>query len=141
MKKGNRNWAIGTLAAIAAGYVAGILTAPKSGKETRQDIKSAAAKTKLEAEKKLKALHSELNERIETGKQMAKEVKGAAKTELVEALGQAQLAKEKVRQILSALHEGDADDADLKKAVTEAKDALKHLKKFVSKDVQSGSAK
>ena len=30
---------IGTALGLAAGYVAGILTAPKSGKETRQDIK------------------------------------------------------------------------------------------------------
>lgn len=33
---------VGTLVAAAAGLVAGILTAPKSGKETRSDIKKRA---------------------------------------------------------------------------------------------------
>jgi len=40
-------------------------------------------------------------------------------------------AKEKVREIISALHEGDADDPDLKKALGDAKNALKNLEKYV----------
>jgi gas vesicle protein len=36
--------AIGSGIAAAAGFVAGVLTAPKSGKETRADIKTATNK-------------------------------------------------------------------------------------------------
>lgn len=133
MAKQGRNFAIGTLIALGAGYVAGILTAPKSGKETRKDLQNAAIKTKTEAEKTLKNLHSELTDLIAEGKQRAKDVKDTAKNELVEALGKAQVAKEKARNILSAVHEGDADDKDLQAAVAEAKNALDHLKKYVKK--------
>lgn len=38
--------AIGAIVGAAAGVVAGILTAPKSGKETRDDIKRKALETK-----------------------------------------------------------------------------------------------
>lgn len=39
-------WAVGALFGAIAGFAAGILTAPKSGKETRGDIKKAASQTK-----------------------------------------------------------------------------------------------
>ena len=42
MSKGK--FVLGALVGAAAGVVAGMLTAPKSGKETRADIKSKAAK-------------------------------------------------------------------------------------------------
>ncbi len=42
--------AIGALIGAAAGLVAGMLTAPKSGKETRADIKDKAAELKRKAE-------------------------------------------------------------------------------------------
>ena len=44
MSKGK--FALGALFGAVAGFVAGVLTAPKSGKETRADIKNAANKTK-----------------------------------------------------------------------------------------------
>jgi gas vesicle protein len=117
-----------------AGYVAGVLTAPKSGKETRKELKTAAKNTKTEAEKKLKAAHSELNVLLENGKKRAKDVSKTAKGELAEALQKAQVAKEKARDILSAFHEGDADDQDLQQAVQEVNNAIKHLKTFVKKE-------
>ena len=57
MDKRVKKFAIGTVIAAAAGYVAGLLTAPKSGKETREDIKNTAVKTYKVAEKELKELH------------------------------------------------------------------------------------
>ncbi len=39
------------ITAIAAGFVAGILMAPKSGKETREDIKKKAKEAKQSAKK------------------------------------------------------------------------------------------
>jgi gas vesicle protein len=43
--KGNK-LAIGAIIGAAAGIVAGVLTAPKSGKETRDDIKRKASEAK-----------------------------------------------------------------------------------------------
>ena len=51
MAKTGRKLAVGTLIGAGIGYLAGILTAPKSGRETRQDIKDATLKAKTEAER------------------------------------------------------------------------------------------
>ncbi len=42
--------AIGALIGAAAGLVAGVLTAPKSGRETRDDIKKKAEELKSKAD-------------------------------------------------------------------------------------------
>lgn len=133
MKDSTKKLAVGTMVAAAAGYVAGILTAPKSGKETRQDIKDAAVKARSEADKTLKKLNAELGELIEKGKNKATDVNESAKKQLANLLAQAQLAKEKVRLLISAVHEGDADDKDLQKAIEQAKQAAEHLKIFLAK--------
>ena len=41
--------------------------------------------------------------------------------------------KEKARDILSALHDGDANDKDLKKAVNDVNKAISHLKAYLAK--------
>lgn len=135
MSKNNRKVAVGAVIAAAAGYVAGILTAPKSGKETRKDIQTATLKAKSEAEKKLKELHSELGDLIDQGKSKAKDVQTTAKVELADALTKAQHVKDKAKNVLSAVHEGDAADTDLKKAVHDAKTAVEHLKTYLKKDI------
>lgn len=133
MKKGTR-FAVGTAVAAGIGYVTGILTAPKSGKETRKDIQNKALQAKQESEKKLKELHDELSTLINTAKTKAKNVEDGTKAELHKALGMAVLAKEKSRNILSALHEGESDDKDLQKAVNDVHKAIDHLKKYLSKN-------
>lgn len=136
MGKG-KNFAIGAVVAAAAGYVAGILTAPKSGKETRQDIQEAAIKTKHQAEKRLKELHSTIENLIDQGKTVSAKMTDKAKAEWDALVANALVAKEKVREVLSALHEGDADDKDLKKAINEASSAVDHLKTYLAKNVKS----
>jgi gas vesicle protein len=130
-----RNVAIGAALAAGAGYLAGILTAPKSGKETRKDIKDTAVKTKTEAEKKLKAMHSEATDLITKAKKAVKDLSSGPKDELQQAIDSAVNAREKTRQLLSALHDGDADDKDLEEAITEVNSAVEHLKKYVGKNV------
>lgn len=123
--------AIGAAVAGVAGFVAGILTAPKSGKETRKDIKNAAIKAKSDAEKNLKNMHSELNARLTDVKVKGEELSGKAKDEFNDIVEKAKNAKEKVREVLSSMHDGDAEDPDLKKALKDAKDSLKNLEKFI----------
>ncbi|MBA2279324.1 YtxH domain-containing protein [Candidatus Saccharibacteria bacterium] len=133
MAKNSGKWAAGALAAGVVGYVAGVLTAPKSGKETRKDIKTVAYKAKMEAEKKLKLVHSELSDKLADAKKTGANLQGKAKTEYNDIMIKAGVAREKVRDVLSTLHDGDAGDPELKKAFKDAKDALKHLEKFVKK--------
>ncbi|MBX6334698.1 YtxH domain-containing protein [Candidatus Saccharibacteria bacterium] len=133
MDKRTKRFAVGALLAAAAGYIAGILTAPKSGKETREDIKNAAVKTYKAAEKELKELHTELNKLIGEAGKKAGELKGAAQKNFDKAVEGAKVAKEKARELLSAVHEGDAEDKDLKQAIEEAKKAAEHLKSFLKK--------
>lgn len=133
MKNESKKFAIGAAVAAITGFVAGILTAPKSGKETRMDIHNASIKAKAETEKKLKKLHSELGGLIDEGKTKASKAKTVAKAELDKAVKAAQAAKEKSREMLSAIHEGDAEDEDLKNAVKEAKQAAADLKVYLKK--------
>jgi gas vesicle protein len=133
MNKTTKRLALGTIFAAVAGYVTGILTAPKSGKETRQDIKSAAEQGMAEAEKQLKKLHTQMNEIITEAKAKLDTVKGVAQKDLQIAIDKATSAKEKTRELLSALHEGGAEDKDLKKAIKDATNAIDGLKTYLKK--------
>lgn len=130
MKK-DAKFATGAAIAAGVGYVVGILTAPKSGKETRKQIKNEAQTVKVEAEKKLKDVHGEINHVIDEGVAKAKSAKASTKQELNELVDQAKVAKDKVREVLSAVHEGGAEDADLDKAIKHAKRAIKNLKDYL----------
>jgi gas vesicle protein len=141
MKKRAKNVALGSLLAAGVGYLAGILTAPKSGKETRKDIEQAALKAKADAERKLKEIHSELDILIEKATKQTKNLHATAQHELTQAVETARQAKIKARNLLSALHEGDSVDNDLKKAVKEAKAATEHLKKYIEKHEGSEAQK
>ena len=125
--------AIGSTVAAAAGYVAGILTAPKSGKQTRSDIKDAAERSRAEAEKDLKRLHTELDKAIKEAKTSSGKLSVKAQKELGELIEKAKDTKEKAREVLSAIHEGDADDKDLKQAVKNANSAINHLRDYLKK--------
>lgn len=133
-KDSTKKVAIGAALAGVAGYVAGILTAPKSGKETREDVKEAAVKAKTAAEKQLKKLHTELSETIEKAKNSTAKLKNFANSDFEKAVTAATKAKDKAKEMLTAIHEGGADDKDLQRAIDEATKAIDHLKKFATKN-------
>lgn len=133
MSKTVKKIAIGAAVAAVAGYVAGILTAPKSGKETRADIKNAADAASVEAERRLKKMHTELAQLLDQAKAVRSKLSGKAKVQYDELLEKSKLAKQKAREVLSALHEGDAEDEDLQKAIKESTRAIDHLKSFLKK--------
>lgn len=133
MNKQAKQVAVVAVVALAAGYVAGILTAPKSGKETRGDIREATDKTLKEAEKRLKFAYSELSQLATAASERAQVLTGKAKAELEVLVGKASIAKEKVAQVLTSFHEGEATDTDLKNAVEDAESSIDSLKKFLDK--------
>lgn len=124
---------VATAIAAGAGFVAGILSAPKSGKQTRKDIAVKASKAKTEGEKQLKNLYSELTDVVDRGEKKVNSSKAKADKSLKNAVKKAQETKDKAKMLLSALHDGDADDPDLKKMIAEVQKAKSNLIKYIKK--------
>lgn len=121
---------VGAALAAAAGYAAGILTAPKAGKETRADIKKASEKGMAEAKKRGEQIQVELADLTARAKTDLNRLTGRAKEELSKAIDIASHAKDKVAGVAK---NGSASDKDFDKALAEAKLALDHLKSFLTK--------
>lgn len=131
--KAAKRFALGTLVAAGAGYVAGILTAPKSGRETREELKDATSGTLSATERQLKRLHTDLARTIDEAKDTSDDMSKKALKERDALIERAKDARQKAREILSSVHEGQAEDKDLNKAIEDASRALEHLKKFLTK--------
>lgn len=128
-----RKIAAGAVVVGVAAYVAGILTAPKSGKETRNDIKESAGKAKDEAVKRVNDMRGELDETIVKAKAIADKLNEKTRLELNVALDKAQIAKDKSKQVLAAVKAGEASDPELDKAVKQLKEAKNNLAVFLKK--------
>lgn len=126
-----RKIAIGSAVAGLAGYLAGILTAPKSGKQTRKDIGSKADEIKNDAEGQLADLSDELNQLIKSTKVKSIALSSTARAEFNEAVVRAKDAQNKTAQVLKAAKAGEATDPDLNKAVKQARQAVKNLGKYL----------
>ncbi|HEX5395411.1 MAG TPA: YtxH domain-containing protein [Candidatus Saccharimonadales bacterium] len=125
-----RKIAVGALVAGAAGYVAGILTAPKSGKETRDDITEKAGDIKDEGLDKLQDLRDELEDLLDTAKSKTVALSAKSREEFNEAVVAAKDAKNKAGMVIKAFRAGEADDPELNKAIKQAKQAQKNLSRY-----------
>jgi gas vesicle protein len=134
VSKKSSKFAFGALIAAGAGYVAGLLTAPKSGKETRQDIKVATKKAKLAAEKKLKEANDELSGLIAKANVQKAKLQDTAKKDVDLAVDYANGIKTKVAAFVNTLKsEKESDQSEIDKVVDEAKQAFERLKKSLEK--------
>jgi len=126
-----KKFAIGAALSAVVGYVAGVLTAPKSGKETRDDIVDKAKEGYNAAEKELKKLHTELTDVLD---EMGDRIDSFRnRKEVTGAVDKARDAKQKAREVLSALHDGESDDKELKQAIADATKAIQNLKDYLKK--------
>jgi cell division septum initiation protein DivIVA len=66
-------------------------------------------------------------------KDKADDLTGKARSQYDDIIKKSQETKDKVRELLSSLHEGDADDKDLKKAIQDAEKSIDNLKTFLKK--------
>lgn len=130
-EKTGKKIAIISTISLAAGYIAGLLTAPKSGKQTRADIRNASAKTIKDTEKYLNELHKDLTTLLEQAASKAKTFRGKGKDKLSNLVQDAKTAQTKVKEVMGAIKRGDADDPELKKAVKQASEAKKHLTNYI----------
>lgn len=121
------------LLAAGLGYAIGLLTAPKSGKETRRDIKRNARRAALATEKHLKVVYADLSHLARDVKRDVKSAKQSVAERAQTALEQANETKKRVREVLSAFHEGESDDLELQQAVREAEAAIAHLRTFLTR--------
>lgn len=124
-------FAIGALIAGAAGYLAGILTAPKSGKETREDISRKAGEVKEDAEEQLQKAQDELKEFAAKAHAKGSELSGKAKEEYQAAVSKAKAAQAKASEVLTAVRKGKAKNPDLDAAIKQAREARKNLAKYL----------
>lgn len=125
-----RKIAVGAAIVGAVGYVAGILTAPKSGKETRTDIANKAEDTKEEIEMQLQNVHDELEGALKTAKSKSIALSSKTRAEFNEAVVNAKDAKNKTAHLLKAVKAGEAEDIRLDRAIRQAKAAVKNLAKY-----------
>jgi gas vesicle protein len=125
-----RKIAVGSAIAGLAGYLAGILTAPKSGQQTREEIARKAEDLKEDTEGQLTDLNEELKTMIKSTKVKTVALSSTARAEFNEAVVRAKDAQNKTTQVLKAAKAGEAGDPDLNKAIKQAKQAIKNLSKF-----------
>ena len=128
-----RKLAIGATIAGAAGYLAGILTAPKSGKQTREDIGNKAVDVKDESVMQLEDMEADLNDLLKKTKNKTIALSAKAREEFDEAVIAAKDAQNKATYVLKAVKAGEADDPDLNKALKQAKQAKKNLGKYLKR--------
>jgi gas vesicle protein len=136
MAKSNimKRLAIGAAIAGAAGYVAGLMTAPKSGREMRKDLSDAAGNSLGDLDKQIHSLQSELNDLLSIAKSHSGDFSGKAKDDLGGLIDKAKYSRDKMHEVVTALKSGDkANDKDLQKAITDAKKAIEHIKDFIQK--------
>lgn len=129
-----RKVAVGSALAGVVGYLAGILTAPKSGKETRGDIAEKTEVVKEVAVIDLQVAENELKEMIKSAKVKTIALSSTARVEFNEAVVRAKDAQNKTSQVIKAAKAGEATDPDLNKAVKQARQAIKNLGKFLKAD-------
>jgi gas vesicle protein len=130
-KSTKKKLALGTAVGGVAGYLAGILTAPKSGSQTRKDITNKAGEVKDETGEQLQRAVDELNAGLKTAKGKSINMSAKARAEFDETLIKARDAQNKASEVLKAFRGGESNDPELNKAVKQVKQAQKNLGKYL----------
>ena len=125
--------AIGAAIAGAAGYIAGILWAPQSGKETRKDILKAKGYKVSKVEEQLQKLHSELADLVDEAKGKGDDLGSKTQKELRKLVDSARDAKDRAASVISSVQAGKISDKDLNKAIADAKHTIEHIKDYLKK--------
>jgi len=131
MKKPIKNLAIVAAAGAAAGYLTGLLTAKKSGKETRADIVDTTNKIKDSTEAKINELTKELVAVIKQAEAKINSSKLGLKSDLSVLTSKAKQTTSKASEVIAAFKSGKAKDKDLNESIESTKAALKRLKNYL----------
>ncbi len=131
----NNKFGFGIILGAIAGVIAGFLTAPKSGKETREDIKKKAHEVKGSAERRLKDAHKELGKLIDDTTAKAEKLKGQARDELKYLTSKAEDLKAQIKSAITSIKSGDDDNDDA--TIDQLLKDLSALKEKIAKQVKS----
>ena len=131
MKKNSRNIVFGAVFIGAASYLAGILTAPKKGSETREDIRHASVNAKISLEKSLKKLYADSSRQIERALNVNHELTKQTKRELDLLIASVKHATEKIKIYLTSIRDGDIEEEEITLLLTDGRDNTERLKLFV----------
>jgi gas vesicle protein len=112
----------GTLFGAVVAGVAALLLAPKSGKETRDDIKGRVKGTYQDIQHRLEKMSDEMNGRVESLREAAKDLKGEAREESQELIRRAEVLKQDLRVSANNLASSGVQTKDV--AVKEVKGLL-----------------
>lgn len=129
----SKGLAVGAAIGAVLGVLTGILFAPKSGKETRQDIKEASNKAVAKVLEEAKKLQNDLGSLIERVESTVIDKKGAASKKVHDLVEQAKDTQLHLRVVAKAFKQGGADDKDLDRAVKKAKESKKALETYLKK--------
>lgn len=122
-------FAKGGIIGVIIGAVAGVLFAPKSGKETRSEIKEGADKFYSKSEKELKSLFTELDDQRKLVTKKANNLSGASKKEMSALAASAKPLQEQVKDTISNIREGlNLNQSKVEKTIQSAKDKIEDLK-------------
>jgi len=102
----------GTLFGLIAGAIAGLLLAPKSGKETQADIKRKVKLTAEDFQGRLEKMGDEVTGRVDTLKEAAKDLRGEAKEESQELIKRAEVLKQDLRVSATNLSKHSVETKD-----------------------------
>ncbi|HUY52962.1 MAG TPA: YtxH domain-containing protein [Candidatus Dormibacteraeota bacterium] len=131
MKKPYKNVFAIAILGSSLGYLAGLLTAKKSGANTRKDISDASKEIQKKAETTASNLYKELSGAIEQAEVKIDKGKLSVRNNLYRATTRANKVKSQANEILMAIKNGNADDKDLQKSVDSIKSAIKNLKNYL----------
>jgi gas vesicle protein len=132
-----KKFGLGIILGAIAGVLAGFLTAPKSGKETREDLKNKALDIKGSAERKLKDAHKELGNMADDARAKGKELKGKAKDELDDLASKADDLKDRIKGAITSIKSGDDEDDDA--TIDQLLKDLSALKDKISKKIKEAT--
>jgi gas vesicle protein len=132
MAKDVKNVGLALVVGLAAGYALGVLTAPKSGKETRGDIKEAGSKAYKAAEVRLKGSYEDLSDVIAKASTQTKKLSKKGHAELDLLLAAAHDAQGRVKQLITSVRSGDATNEQFEDVVIAAQVAKDELQDFIA---------
>ena len=131
-KQEKKGLAIGAVIGAVAGVITGILFAPKSGKETRQDIKNTAIKVNRKVQTDIDKIQKESKELIAKVELKAKNAGGKVSTNAKKHVSEAKHGVENLTTVVKSFKAGKASDKDLDNAIKQAKKAKDSIKAFLS---------
>jgi gas vesicle protein len=134
----------GTIVGALIGAIGGVLLAPKSGKETQDDIKRKVKGTYNDIVASLDSLSSEVGGKVDSLKVAAKDLKGEAKEESQELVRRAEVLKQDLRIASTNLTKSGNQTKDtalkqVKLLMAEGSDVMKELERVTKR--LAGSAK